>query len=211
METMELFLVLVIAVLVSALLDKVFPHVAAPLVQIAIGLAMALALSISPVIEANPELFMLLFIAPLLFYESKELDKAALWKDKGVVLSLAIGLVLVLMVLVGLALHLVFPDIPIALCFAVGLIGLRAADNAPLTYDEATRQHEAEMLSEIVNVGGVDCVPKKNVRTYLIMGVDNTASQGENYVTGGQCDTLQLVVVDRGTAVLHEMRGLMGR
>ena len=120
METMELFLVLVVAVLVSALLDKVFPHVAAPLVQIAIGLAMALALSISPVIEANPELFMLLFIAPLLFYESKELDKAALWKDKGVVLSLAIGLVLVLMVLVGLALHFVFPDIPIALCFAVG-------------------------------------------------------------------------------------------
>ena len=120
MEVLELFLVLVIAVLVSALLDRVFPHIAAPLVQIAIGLVMALALSVSPVIEADPELFMLLFIAPLLFYESKELDKAALWRGKGTVLSLSIGLVLVLMVLVGLALHLVFPDIPIALCFAVG-------------------------------------------------------------------------------------------
>ena len=120
MATMELFLVLVIAVLVSALLDKVFPRIAAPLVQIAIGLVMALALSVSPVIEADTELFMLLFIAPLLFYESKEIDKAALWKDKGTVLSLSIGLVLVLMVLVGFALHLVFPDIPTALCFAVG-------------------------------------------------------------------------------------------
>ena len=117
---LELFIVLVIAVLVSALLDRVLPHVAAPLVQIAMGLVMALALSVSPVIEADPELFMLLFIAPLLFYESKELDKAALWKDKGTVLSLSIGLVLVLMVLVGFALHLVFPSIPIALCFAVG-------------------------------------------------------------------------------------------
>ena len=120
MEILELFLVLVTAVLVSALLDRVLPHIAAPLVQIAIGLVMALVLSVSPVIEADTELFMLLFIAPLLFYESKELDKTALWKDKGVVLSLSIGLVLVLMVLVGLALHLVFPEIPIALCFAVG-------------------------------------------------------------------------------------------
>ncbi len=117
---LELFLILVIAVLVSALLDRVFPHIAAPLVQIAIGLVMALVLSVSPIIEADTELFMLLFIAPLLFYESKELDKTALWKDKGVVLSLSIGLVLALMVLVGLALHLVFPGIPIALCFAVG-------------------------------------------------------------------------------------------
>ena len=120
MEILELFLVLVTAVLLSALLDRALPHVAAPLVQVAIGLVMALALSVSPVIEADTELFMMLFIAPLLFYESKELDKAALWKDKGTVLCLAIGLVLVMMVLVGLALHLVFPNIPIALCFAVG-------------------------------------------------------------------------------------------
>ena len=117
---MELFLVLVIAVLVSALLDRALPHIAAPLVQVAIGLVMAIALSISPIIEADTELFMLLFIAPLLFYESKELDKAALWKDKGTVLCLSIGLVLVMMVLVGFALHFVFPGIPIALCFAVG-------------------------------------------------------------------------------------------
>ena len=110
MEIMELFLVLVTAVLLSALLDKALPHVAAPLVQVAIGLVMALALSISPVIEADTELFMMLFIAPLLFYESKELDKAALWKDKGTVLCLSMGLVLVMMVLVGLALHFVFPN-----------------------------------------------------------------------------------------------------
>ena len=120
MEIIELFLVLITAVLLSALLDRALPHVAAPLVQVAIGLVMALALSVSPVIEANTELFMMLFIAPLLFYESKELDKTALWKDKGTVLCLAIGLVLVMMVLVGFALHLVFPEIPIALCFAVG-------------------------------------------------------------------------------------------
>lgn len=78
MEILELFLVLVMAVLVSALFDKVLPHIAAPLVQVAIGLVMALALSVSPVIEADTELFMMLFIAPLLFYESKELDKTAL-------------------------------------------------------------------------------------------------------------------------------------
>ena len=117
---MELFLILVLAVLVSALLDRRLPSIAAPLVQVAIGLVMVLVLPISPIIETDPEFFMLLFIAPLLFYESKELDKAALWKDKGTIFSLSIGLVLVMMMFVGFALHFMLPDIPIGLCFAVG-------------------------------------------------------------------------------------------
>ena len=120
MEIMELFLVLVVAVLVSALLDRRLPRVAGPLVQIAIGLLMALILPISPIIEADPEFFLLLFIAPILFYESRELDRAALWADKAPVLSLSIGLVLVMMVLVGVVLHLLLPTVPWGLCFAVG-------------------------------------------------------------------------------------------
>ena len=59
MEIIELFLVLVTAVLLSALLDRALPNVAAPLVQVATGLAMALVLSMSPVIEADIELFMI--------------------------------------------------------------------------------------------------------------------------------------------------------
>ena len=120
MEILELFLILVIAVLISALIDRRLPRITAPLVQIAMGLVIALLLPISPVIEADPELFLLLFIAPLLFHESRELDKPALWSDKAPILSLAVGLVLAMMVLVGIVLHAMLPDIPLGLCFAVG-------------------------------------------------------------------------------------------
>ena len=120
MEILELFLILIVAVLASALIDRRLPRVAAPIVQIVIGFIMALLLPISPVIEADPELFLLLFIAPLLFYESRELDKTALWNNKVPILSLAIGLVIVMMILVGIVLHLLLPEVPIALCFAVG-------------------------------------------------------------------------------------------
>ena len=120
MEILELFLILVIAVLISALIDRRLPRITAPLVQIAMGLIIALLLPISPVIEADPELFLLLFIAPLLFHESRELDKPALWSDKAPILSLAVGLVLAMMVLVGIVLHAMLPDIPLGLCFAVG-------------------------------------------------------------------------------------------
>ena len=49
-----------------------------------------------------------------------------------------------------------------------------------------------------MDVGGVACTPKKNIRTYLFMGLD---AQGETetvdeYVSTGQCDTLQLLVID---------------
>lgn len=51
--------------------------------------------------------------------------------------------------------------------------------------------------TEIVEVGGIPCVPKQNLKTYLFMGIDDTASSGETFVTGGQCDVLQVIVVDR--------------
>ena len=80
--------------------------------------------------------------------------------------------------------------------FAAAAVLLRQADGKKIVYDEQTRAREAEVLSDIVNVGGIDCVPKRNIRTFLIMGIDDTASRGRHYVTGGQSDVLDLLVVD---------------
>ena len=83
-----------------------------------------------------------------------------------------------------------------AVLVTAGIFALQQADNAEIVYDEEARAKEAAVLSETVDVGGIACRPKRNIRSYLIMGIDDTAAQGDGYVMGGQCDVLNLLVVD---------------
>ena len=84
----------------------------------------------------------------------------------------------------------------ILLAAVIGGSLLMQADESVVEHSEEALEQEKAELSEEVLIGGVPCVPKKNLYSFLFMGIDNTASQGENYVTGGQCDTLILLVVD---------------
>lgn len=120
MELFELVLLLLGAVLVSAVLDEVIPRVSLPLVQIAIGAAVAVAWAEPLDVQVDPELFLVLFIAPLLFDESRRADKRALWENKGAIVSLAVGLVLLTVLVVGFVLHWIKPSIPLAAAFALG-------------------------------------------------------------------------------------------
>ncbi len=79
---------------------------------------------------------------------------------------------------------------------AVGIVALRNADSSKIVYDDETLAKEAAVLSEVVDVGGISCTPRKNIRSYLIMGIDDTAAAGDGYTMGGQCDVLDLLVVD---------------
>ena len=73
---------------------------------------------------------------------------------------------------------------------------MQKADHAEIHYDDEVLAKEAAILSDVVDVGGIECRPKRNIRSYLIMGIDDTAAQGDGYVMGGQCDVLNLLVVD---------------
>lgn len=80
MATLELIILLFVAVLISAVLERVIPRVSLPLIQITLGLVIAV-LSLNPAdVSLNPEFFLVLFVAPLLFHDAKESDKLALWK-----------------------------------------------------------------------------------------------------------------------------------
>ncbi|MCD8316555.1 MAG: sodium:proton antiporter [Eggerthellaceae bacterium] len=120
MSTFTVFLVLVAAVLVSSVLDQVLPRVSLPLIQIALGIVIAIVAGNSFEITLDPDLFMVLFIAPLLYDEAKTIDKAALWHNIRPVLSLAIGLVLLTMLIVGFTLKLLEPSIELAAAFVLG-------------------------------------------------------------------------------------------
>ncbi|WP_165046274.1 sodium:proton antiporter [Adlercreutzia sp. ZJ138] len=120
METLLLALLLLAAVLVSAVLDQIIPKISLPLVQIAIGVVIALFMSGEINIKLDPELFLVLFIAPLLYDETKSADVATLWRLKKPILSLAIGLVLVTALIIGFAVNALIPSIPLAAAIALG-------------------------------------------------------------------------------------------
>ena len=120
MEMLEFVLLLLAAVLVSAVLDQVTPRVSLPLVQIAIGAIVILLVGTPVDVAIDPELFLVLFIAPLLFDESRHASKRGLWDNKGSIVSLAIGLVIVTVLVVGFVLNWIEPSIPLAAAFALG-------------------------------------------------------------------------------------------
>lgn len=120
MATLELIILLFVAVLISAVLERVIPRVSLPLIQITLGLVIAV-LSLNPAdVSLNPEFFLVLFIAPLLFHDAKESDKLALWKNRRAILSLAVGLVIVIMLAIGFTVNLLEPSIPLAAALALG-------------------------------------------------------------------------------------------
>lgn len=118
METFEFVLIVLTCVAASSVIDK-FVNVSIPVIQVIIGLLVALILPSVQEVHLESELFMLLFIAPLLFNETRETNIRALLLNLNSILSLAIALVVVSVLSVGYALHLMVPSIPLAAAFAL--------------------------------------------------------------------------------------------
>ena len=118
METFEFVLIVLTCVAASSVIDK-FVNVSIPVIQVVIGLLVALILPSVQEVHLESELFMLVFIAPLLFNETRETNIRALLLNLNSILSLAIALVIVSVLSVGYALHLMVPSIPLAAAFAL--------------------------------------------------------------------------------------------
>lgn len=118
METFEFVLIVLTCVVASSVIDK-FVNVSIPVIQVVIGLLVALILPNVQEVHLESELFMLVFIAPLLFNETRETNIRALLHNLNSILSLAIALVVVSVLSVGYILHLLVPSIPLAAAFAL--------------------------------------------------------------------------------------------
>lgn len=147
MEILELILSVLGAVVVSSFVSRFIPRISTPLVQIALGVALTF-LPAFPSVKLDPELFMILFIAPLLYLEAHQIDKSMLVKTLKSSLSLAIGLVLITLVIVGFALHLAWPAIPLAAAFALGaaLGPTDAVAVSSLSHEASLTDHQKGML-----------------------------------------------------------------
>lgn len=120
MEYLVIALLYVGAVLVSSVLDQFLRGVSLPLVQMAVGVAIYFFADLPINVTINSELFLVMFIAPLLFDESRNISNRILWDNRNTVLSLAIALVVVSVLVVGFVLHWLVPSISLAAAFALG-------------------------------------------------------------------------------------------
>jgi CPA1 family monovalent cation:H+ antiporter len=95
-------------------------RVALPLVQIALGAA--IALSPLQTVLLNPELFFVLFLPPLLFLDGWRIPKRDLFRDGVIIVELALGLVVLTVVGVGFLVHWMVPAMPLPVAFALAAI-----------------------------------------------------------------------------------------
>lgn len=106
---------------VSNVLNRFIPFVPVPLLQIILGTLVAL-LPIGIHLPLNSELFLLLFIAPLLYNDGKRTPREELWDLRAPILLLALGLVFVTVFAGGYLIHWLIPSIPLPAAFALAAI-----------------------------------------------------------------------------------------
>lgn len=114
-------LVLLVLIALSNVIQRFVPFIPVPLIQIALGVMAAYWPGLHHV-PLNPELFLVLFIAPLLFNDGKMTPREELWKLRAYILLLALGLVFTTVLIAGPFIHWLIPAIPLSAAFALAAI-----------------------------------------------------------------------------------------
>jgi monovalent cation/hydrogen antiporter len=111
--------VIVIAVVGAALARRL--GFVAPLVLLVGGLALSFVPGL-PEIHVEPELVLVGILPPLLYVAALQTSVPAFRRALRPIMLLAVGLVVFTGVLVGVGLHLLLPEVPLAACIALGAV-----------------------------------------------------------------------------------------
>jgi len=112
---------MLLAVIASAYMKRMLSgSIPLPLVQIALGAGIAAWSGHG--IQLDPELFFLLFIPPLLFLDGWRIPNTGLFRDRVVILELALGLVIFTVLGAGYMIHWMIPAMPLPVAFALAAI-----------------------------------------------------------------------------------------
>ncbi|WP_400164422.1 Na+/H+ antiporter [Brevibacillus sp. TJ4] len=121
MEVLTTVIILLICLLVSNIISHYIPFIPTALTQIAFGIILALLFGeLSLPIETH--LFLLLFVAPLLYNDGRHFPREELWRMRASILGNAVLLVLVTTLVGGYFIHWMIPTIPLAAAFALAAI-----------------------------------------------------------------------------------------
>ncbi|MDQ8030012.1 MAG: Na+/H+ antiporter [Brevundimonas sp.] len=179
MHLIETTLLLLLAVVVSGSIARI-TRIALPLVQIALGAGIVLVTG--KAVELEPDIFFLLFLPPLLFLDGWRIPKEDLFRDRAVILELALGLVLFTVIGLGLLMYWMIPEMPLAVAFALAAI-LSPTD--PIA------------VQAIASRAGI---PKRLM--HILEGESLL-----NDATGLTCMRLAIAAASTGAFVLHEAVG----
>ncbi|MFM0005765.1 Na+/H+ antiporter [Paraburkholderia dipogonis] len=122
MDIVFTVLILLLAVAASGVVIRILPiGLPLPLVQIVIGALLAwprLGLHVT----FDPDIFMMLFIPPLLFADGWRIPKREFFMARRSILMLALGLVFMTVLVVGYFVHALVPSISLPVAFALAAV-----------------------------------------------------------------------------------------
>ncbi|MDF2725365.1 MAG: Na+/H+ antiporter [Paenibacillus sp.] len=147
---MELFLMILLLLGLigcSNIVNRHIPFIPVPLIQIALGSLIAL-FPFGTHMHLEPELFFVLFIAPLLYNDGKHAPRSELWRLRVPILLLSIGLVFATVFLIGYAIHWMIPSIPLPVAF--GLAAILSPTDAVAVSSIAGRIHLPKSLMHLL-------------------------------------------------------------
>jgi len=122
METFFTILILLLTVSLSGVVTRILPfQIPLPLMQIIVGAVLAWP-QFGLHIDFNPELFLMLFIPPLLFADGWKTPAQEFIHYGREILCLALVLVIITVVGVGYLIHFLLPSIPLAAAFALAAV-----------------------------------------------------------------------------------------
>jgi len=120
MQVIDLALVLLLVVAVAGALVR-FTRIPLPIFLVIVGAGASFVPGLER-IDVDPEIFLLLFIPPLLFADARVLPRRDLVRVIKPVLGLALGLVVLTVLGVGYFIHWLVPGMPLAVAFVLGAI-----------------------------------------------------------------------------------------
>ena len=122
MSTFYIILILITMVSLSDVIRRLLPFkVPLPLLQIIIGALLAFP-SFGLHVDFDPDLFLFLFIPPLLFADGRRMPFYEFMESKWEIMSLALFLVFATVLGLGLFIPTLMPDMPLAVAFALAAV-----------------------------------------------------------------------------------------
>ncbi|MCW8417537.1 Na+/H+ antiporter [Fluoribacter dumoffii] len=122
MEGVLICLILLFLMVISGVITRFVSFLPTPLIQIAIGTLLADLFPAFFDVGFNPELFMLLFVPPLLFNDSWHFPKREFLLYTRPIIMLSIGLVFFTVAGIGYLVHWLIPLIPLPAAFALAAV-----------------------------------------------------------------------------------------
>ena len=121
MDLLQTVFLLLLLVALSGVIVGFLPQLPLPLLQVGIGALAALPVT-GVRLAFDPQLFLLLFVSPLLFVDGWRVPKREFFQLRGPILTLALGLVLFTVIGAGYFVHGIIPVIPLSVAFALAAV-----------------------------------------------------------------------------------------